>query len=68
MPILKKNGDYLECPKCTSIFIDYDFLRKRFRCLEWRCQWLAKSISECKDYEDLIIAIESEKSIKEIRT
>jgi hypothetical protein len=40
-----KKGEYLVCPHCGSIFVDYDHNQKRYRCLVWDCRWMMEN--EC---------------------
>lgn len=62
MPITNEEGKYLTCPKCNSIFVDYDFHQKRFRCLEWECGWKEEKENGTKDYNSLVIDEESRKT------
>lgn len=54
MPITDTDGNYFICPKCRTIFLDYDFHQKRFRCLKWDCGWIEKQINETKNHNELI--------------
>jgi hypothetical protein len=31
---------YSRCPKCNSIFVDFDYKQDRYRCLMWDCGWI----------------------------
>jgi len=64
MPIINEEGKYMICPKCNSIFVDYDHHHKRFRCLIWDCGWIEEKENGSKNYDCLII--DEEKKFKDL--
>jgi len=43
-------GRQRRCPKCGSLFIDWDPYQRRFRCLRRECDWIEKKESYPRFY------------------
>jgi len=54
MPFTNAEGKNLVCPRCGSIFIDYDYFQRRWRCLMRNCGWIQKTESDMGNHSNLL--------------
>lgn len=60
MPIME-GDEYLVCPRCGSIFVEYDHRQKRMRCLMRDCGWRTRNECALNDTSALVTQSDFEK-------
>lgn len=54
MPFTDRDGEPLVCPRCGSIFVEWDPRQRRMRCLEYFCGWQMRNSSAPDDTSALM--------------